>query len=257
MIDATSYQEKNLFSEDFEFREDCYDVAFRLDYYSRKDFLEKFQSLIENILGNSFSERLLTEEESIRINLESVSSNLGNSFNEIKERRVFIFSWKGDENDNANQCKIYVSPYFMFIYGKGDKIDLIKIRIESLLSILAGMHEDISVSGIRFASRYQLMVAADAIRNSYFGMHYYKDIPFNQGISQEYRFRFDDEKNENIVNISSRMEMTEVEDGEKVGNLLIDTTSYKILDTLEDKNIPHVIDRLIASSEKFMRLCAE
>lgn len=245
------HHEGTLFSRDFKFREDCREVSFRLDFYSKKDFIEKFQNGAQNIVG-VFSERMLSHEEADRVDLESVSASLENSINEISERKAFIFFWKDEPNDSENIFQVIVSPYFLYVYCSGNKIDVLRERLKYLLEITGCIGDFISPTGIRFVSKYAFMIKKDDL--PLFGLRFY-DLPFNSGILQKHLSKFQTE--DSIINISSKMDIAQIENEGLIATMHIKSSAFAPITEIENEKMPVVFNKLISNTEKYMRICAE
>lgn len=241
----------SLFSPDYSFRRDCREVSFRLDFYSKKDFIENFQGEVQDIIG-TFSERVLSHEEADRIDLESVSASLGNSINEISERKAFIFFWKDDQKDSQNIFQVMVSPYFLYVYCSGNKIDLLKERLGYLLEIMGRINDYISPTGIRFVGKYEFMVDKDAL--PLFGLSFY-EVPFNAGILQSHHSEFHTD-NSTIINIFSKMDIAQVENEGLFATLHIRSAAFAPVSEVAKDRTLVIFDGLINETEKYMRICA-
>ncbi len=247
-----------LFGNNFSYADDCVDVSFRADFYSKKNLIESFQNIAPQIIGN-FSERLLSEEEKNRIDIASVSANLGNSLNEISERKAFIFNWENNQkysNDSINQ--IFVSPYFIFLYCRGDKdaINAFKKKALSLIDIINDLSNSITLCGIRFTSKYEFLGKKEAFPT--FGLKFY---PLGESIDsaiQSNEAIFTNDENNLIIKILSKLDyVIDEETQDIIGKVNIKSSVYSQTENSDKNELAKLLDVLIKENENFVELCAE
>ena len=89
-------------------------ISFRMDFFSVPSFKNEFVENIGEILGfPCFQERLITEEEKQKIDIDSVVNTLDNSIEEIISTKIYkYFDFKISNID----CELYISHYYIFLY---------------------------------------------------------------------------------------------------------------------------------------------
>lgn len=98
--------------------------AFRIDFFSVPSFKNEFVESIGKIIGPApFQERLLTEEEKQKIDIDSIVDNLDNSIEEIISKKIYKFY---DFEICNISSELYISQYYLFLYldCKGNKMGL-------------------------------------------------------------------------------------------------------------------------------------
>lgn len=259
---ASDSNRNELYSSEFLYSNECCDVSFRIDFYSRKDFISKFQQVASEIIGD-FSERLLSDEEAERIDIVSLAANLENSTNEIVDRKAFIFKWKGDATSGSNSNNIeqvIVSPYFIFVYCRGDKatINSIKRKFETIASYMPELTKDISMVGIRFSSGF--IINVDKEYFPFFGLRFYDPDEFQED-SQSYEMIFT-EKESDDIDIICRVKsclsqyIAIPESDNLLGTIKAITHSYSSIKCQETDCLIQELDKLICVTEKYTQLCA-
>lgn len=259
-MDNSKKTQDTLFSPEFIYSEDCSEVSFRVDFYSRKDFIAKFQSIANDIIGE-FSERLLTDEEGQRIDVNSVAANLENSTNEIMDKKAFIFRWADDSTENDWEItQVIVSPYFIFVYCRGgqERINSIVTRFNLIASYLPSLAEVISMVGMRFSSRFLLYAESNYF--PFMRLHFYDPEKFSN-TSQSHKTIFNEcDENGNLVitKITSSLKYVKVEDtSEIIGNVSLSGHSYSEIKCPAKECLVAEFGKLINVTEKYIGICAE
>lgn len=249
-----------LFSPEFAYSDECLEVSFRVDFYSLKDFVGKFQMIAGDIIGN-FSERLLTDEEGQRLDVISVAANLENSTNEIMNRKAFIFNWADDKAENNRDItQVIVSPYFIFVYCRGnkDRINSIVARFDKIASYLPSLSEEISMIGMRFSSRFLIYAEADYF--PFMGLSFYDPEKLNNA-SQSHETIFnenEEEGNEIISKINSKLKYIRIEDTKEIiGNVNLSAHSYSGITCPDKECLIAEFGKLVSVTEKYIGICAE
>jgi hypothetical protein len=90
-------------------------VTFRLDFFSLPDFKASYVPLIKaDFPDSSFQERVLTDDESQIVNVDTLSYSLDLPLNDILKERVYVF-------DNIVKggilYNIFVSPHYICIHA--------------------------------------------------------------------------------------------------------------------------------------------
>lgn len=249
----------SLFSSEFPYSDDCVAVSFRMDFYSRKDFIATFQKIAGENIGE-FSERLLTDEESQRVDIISVAANLENSANEIMDRKAFIFRWADDEaEDNWGISQVIVSPYFIFVYCRGDKARIASIenRVDTILSYLPHLSEEISIVGMRFSSKFSLY--AEGGYFPFMGLRFFNPEIKNNFQSFETIFNEESPQGYEIIcKITNGLRYIKIEDtGEIIGNVDITGHSYSEIKCADKDYLTDSFKKLINVTQKYIELCAK
>lgn len=259
-MDNLEQTKDNLFSPEFLYSDDCTEVSFRVDFYSRKDFIATFQAIADKIIGE-FSERLLTYEEGQRIDINSVAANLENSTNEIMDRKAFIFKWADDSRESSwNFTQVIVSPYFLFVYCRGDKerLNSIRTRFDLIASYLPSLSDEISMIGMRFSCRFLLYAEGNYF--PFMGLHFYKpEITDNTSQSHETIFNERDENEDVYISkITSNLKYVKIEDtGEIIGNVNLSAHSYSGIKCPAKECLVAEFNKLVSVTEKYIGICAE
>lgn len=245
-----------LFTPHFVFSEDCIDVSLRIDFYSKKNFIFRFQDVSGGDL-HFLQERLLTDEERDRIDITSVAANLGNSVNEVAERKASIYEWLHD-HEVGGIAQVFVSPYFIFMYCRGSRetISSLSGRLDMIAGYMPAFVGDLSLCGMRLSSRYSIFAEKDVF--PYFGLNFY-DLAPEISNTQEKRNTFVErgEDGEIINNIISSLEYCRHgEAGELLGQVNVSAHSYSDTMCFDKECLLGEFRRLIKVTEKYMEICA-
>lgn len=134
-------------------------LSFRVTFYSRPNFISNFLS--NEIEAENFQCRLMSEEERQRIDIDSVSIELGNSIDEIVAQQIYIFYGAPLGGLKAD---IYVGPFFLFIdVDTSGHIEAVSSKLfDSIVCILDRLKKYSSdISTARFSIKGEISMFGD------------------------------------------------------------------------------------------------
>ena len=98
------------------------DVSFRIEFFSLPTFKDKYVVYLANEFGNIPKERLLNQVEMGLVDVDKIAIDLDLPLVSIANHKNYVFD---DIIVGGLASKIYVNPYYIYIYipiNKGDKI---------------------------------------------------------------------------------------------------------------------------------------
>lgn len=119
-------------------------VAFRFDFYSMPSFKNNFVELLrKNLPVQQFTERLLTEEEKQKINIDAISYTLDNSIEEIISKKIYKF----EQFHMANcMAELYIGPYFLFLYLKRKREEQVRLKeLDTVFNLLKSKSSELNL----------------------------------------------------------------------------------------------------------------
>lgn len=142
-------------------------IAFRIDFFSVPSFKNEFVEIIGNIIGPApFQERLLTEEEKQKIDIDSIVNNLDNSIEEIISKKIYKFY---DFKISNISAELYISQYYLFLYlnYKGDSSceNNYLLKVSEIFNTLKPFSTKLTPQKISLISTYHALIEEKLLWN--------------------------------------------------------------------------------------------
>lgn len=197
-------------------------VSIRIDFFSKPAFKETFVGKLDSTELNKlkFYNRLLTDEEKQRIDIDNVAQNLSISIEEIVCKRVYIYT--GITGNEIN-VETYIGDYFIFMCFekiKNDNVSDIEKISNEVFGIVKTMENEINAQILSYRMNSHIQANYDYLKEE---------------INSEYIKIYDDEEFTN----ARYADLFIIEEGKTEINLIRDVikgisenTNYVLYDIL-------------------------